>query len=473
MSAEDPLARLGRNDVTDLAGLGELVRAADPEGALSPLELRELQIGPGLLAGLPALLERLGASGRVVVAGDATPIAAGGRDVKEAVTEILGAERVCLGDDLHADEASLEAARGALAGAGCVVAVGSGTLSDVCKAVVAPSATLVLVQTAGSVNGFSDAVSVLLRAGVKRTVPTRWADALVVDLDVLAAAPPAMNAAGFGDALATWTAAGDWRLAGLTGLDPAWHPAPSAMVRPQARELLEAAAGVPGRDPGALDRLARVLTLGGLAVGLTGGRTAVLSGAEHLVSHLLDMDAGARGARVALHGAQVGLATVLLAVVWELALEELEPAREEVRLPSPEAVRAEIDLAFAHLDPEGRMREECWRDCERKLERAHARREAIARVVRDWDEHREELRALTLPPERLVAAMRRCGAPLTFERLDPPVAPETGRWALRHCHLMRDRFTVVDLLAALGRWDDAVVDAILARAAHLLGAPAG
>jgi hypothetical protein len=38
---------------------------------------------------------------------------------------------------------------------------------------------------------------------------------------------------------------------------------------------------------------------------------------------------------------------------------------------------------------------------------------------------------------------------------------------------MRDRFTVVDLLAALGRWDDALVDRVLARAAHLVAAAPG
>ena len=39
-----------------------------------------------------------------------------------------------------------------------------------------------VVQTAASVNAFSDDMAVLLKAGAKRTVPSRWPDALLVDL---------------------------------------------------------------------------------------------------------------------------------------------------------------------------------------------------------------------------------------------------------------------------------------------------
>ena len=38
----------------------------------------------------------------------------------------------------------------------------------------------------------------------------------------------------------------------------------------------------------------------------------------------------------------------------------------------------------------------------------------------------------------------------------------TARWAVGHCHLMRNRFTVVDLLDLLGRWTDDDRAAVLA-----------
>ena len=472
MAATDrPLDRLGVADVADLDGLGALVRAADPDGRLDAIGLRELRIGSGVLDSLPRAVEALVPEGaRVLVAGDATPIEAGGRDVKAGALELLAArfdaERVDLGADLHADEATIAAATEALADADVVVGVGSGTLADICKAATAardPRPALVQVQTAGSVNGFSDHVSVLLKSGVKRTTPTRWADALLVDLDVLAEAPAQMTAAGFGDSIATWTAAPDWRLAGLLGMDDGWHPVPFALAGPPARELLGAAAGLAVADRGALDVLARSLTASGLAIGLTGG-TAAASGGEHLVSHLLDMHAGARHEPTALHGAQVGLATVLMAIVWEelLGRDELP-----VGVPAATDVRQAIDAAFAGIDPDGSMRAECWRDCERKLQRWEAAQDQVAAVARDWPRQRASLAELTLPAEEIAAAMGRAGAPMRFGELAPPVEAEVGRWALANCWLMRNRLTAVDLLAFAGEWDDATLDRVLGRAREL------
>ena len=84
----------------------------------------------------------------------------------------------------------------------------------------------------------------LLKSGTKRTVPSRWPDALIVDLTTLAGAPPAMNLAGFGDIISMWTAPADWYLAFATGMDDSYHPAPVGMLYKQGRELLDEATGL-------------------------------------------------------------------------------------------------------------------------------------------------------------------------------------------------------------------------------------
>jgi glycerol-1-phosphate dehydrogenase [NAD(P)+] len=71
---------------------------------------------------------------------------------------------------------------------------------------------------------------------------------------------------------------------------------------------------------------------------------------------------------------------------------------------------------------------------------------------------------MVLPPERLGGALREAGAPARFGELDPPVAPEVVRWALGSCHLMRNRFTLADLLFFAGWWDDTFVERVLERA---------
>jgi glycerol-1-phosphate dehydrogenase [NAD(P)+] len=123
-----------------------------------------------------------------------------------------------------------------------------------------------------------------VRNGAKRTVPSTWPSALIVDHDVLRGAPDRLTRTGVGDATAAWTSPADWYLACALGLDRAFD---GGVLQP----VLDAAEGLLTADPDtpeALTALVDTLTLGGLAIGAT-GTTAGLSGCEHLVSHLLDL----------------------------------------------------------------------------------------------------------------------------------------------------------------------------------------
>jgi glycerol-1-phosphate dehydrogenase [NAD(P)+] len=376
---------------------------------------------------------------------------------------VIGEDRA----SLHADEAALAETEAAVAGADCVVVIGSGTITDVGKEATARvgAPPLVVVQTAASVNAFSDDMAVLLKAGTKRTVPSRWPDALLIDLSVLAGAPPDMNLAGFGDLISLWTAPADWYLASATGMDDSYHPAPVALVREQGRELLGNAAGLRESDPEALNRLARVLTLSGFTLGIA-GKTAPLSGTEHLVSHLIDMAAEQHGLPFAFHGAQVAVAALPVAAAWDTFLEEFDPSGVNLDHLFPDGATVEpvVRQAFASIDPSGRVGEECWSDYKKKLALWQRSRPRVEGFLEDWARQRAKLREMVLPPEALGGALREASAPTRFGELDPPVAPEIVRWALANCHLMRNRFTLADLLFYAGWWDDAFVERLLDRA---------
>jgi glycerol-1-phosphate dehydrogenase [NAD(P)+] len=470
--------RLEGADPTDLGGLREALELADPEGRLAPIGMERIEISPDALSLLPEVVAEFARGDReapsVVLAMDATPMRRNDGDPKAEAEHLLAGRfevrRAVLGegrDQLHADEEALAEAKSAVRGADCVVAVGSGTVTDVCKEATARTGAppLVVVQTAASVNAFSDDVSVLLRSGTKRTVPSRWPDALLVDLATLADAPPAMNLAGFGDIISMWTAPADWYLASAVGMDASYHPAPVEMLYRQGRELLDDAAALRRRDPRALDRLARVLTLSGITLGIA-GKTAPLSGTEHLVSHLIDMSAEQSGRPSALHGAQVAVASIPVAAAWEVFLAEFDPSAVDLDRLFPEepALEPVVRGAFAGIDPSGRVGEECWSDYAKKLDLWRRSRERVERFFEEWPEHRARMREMVLPPERLGGALRDAGAPVRFGELDPPVAPEVARWALANCHRMRNRFTLADLLFFADLWDDAFVERILERA---------
>jgi glycerol-1-phosphate dehydrogenase [NAD(P)+] len=139
----------------------------------------------------------------------------------------------------------------------------------------------------------------------------------------------------------------------------------------------------------------------------------------------------------------------------------MEPER---LFPDAATLEPVVRRAFADIDPTGKIGEECWNDYRRKLERWTGLRPRVERFFEEWPRHRSELGQMLAPPEALGGALEEAGAPARFGELDPPVVPETARWALRNCHLMRDRFTVADLLFFVGTWDDSFVERVLERA---------
>jgi len=461
-------------DGPDWADL-DAVRRELAGGGLRPLGLGRVVAGDGALDQLPGLVAELGGPGDVVVLAAATPMTAGGRDLRAAAEAALGGARwAVLGPDdgaVHADAATLAAAAAAAEGAGCVVTIGSGTITDIGKAInlERPGSRLISVQTATSVNGYADPFSVLLRKGVKRTTATRWPDALLVDTDVLAGAPPELNRAGAGDMMAMFTALADWYLASAVrgqraGSDPPYHPALARLVRARGPRLLSLAAGLGGGHPdgASLAGLAGLLTLSGIAMGVAGA-TAPASGMEHAVSHLLEMAATARGQRGNFHGTQVGVAAVVAAKTWARVLQRIDDGALDrpAALPDPDAVRCRIERAFADVDPSGAMAGECFADYARKLTRLAAGGDPLAVLRASWARHRAVLDDLLADPGTLTGALASAGLPARFAGLPEPVDEVTARWAVANCPLQRQRFGVADLAMLIGAWEDDDIDAVL------------
>jgi glycerol-1-phosphate dehydrogenase [NAD(P)+] len=208
-----------------------------------------------------------------------------------------------------------------------------------------------------------------------------------------------------------------------------------------------------------------VLAIRGIGTGIA-GTTACLSGVEHLVIHMLDMHAAARGLETGLHGAQVGVASLIAAAAWEHLRARLtaeSPARRPIDRASAKA--AVLD-AFAHLDPSGALGSECWADCARKLDAIDD-----AATSGRLDAVLAELPALLAAGEPalmsvddLAAALRVAGSAAAPGELQAWLTDDIWTWAVANCHRMRNRVTVIDLLDALGWWQADDIDTVLHRA---------
>jgi glycerol-1-phosphate dehydrogenase [NAD(P)+] len=460
----------------DLAALREGLAAAPDADRLRPLGLGRIVAGPDALLSLREVVDELldGDLGPVAMLADATPMLRDRADLKATVRAMLESDRevrpVVVGPEdgrAHADEATVEAARAAAKGASAIVTVASGTVADIGKTIAGDLGGLphLIVQTAASVNGFADDQSVLLRNGVKRTVPSRWPDVLVLDGAILAEAPAPMNLAGLGDLVSMFTATPDWYLAREVGMDASFSATAVELGRAHGEELLELGPALARNEPAAVVRLAEILAVSGISMGVA-GRTAPSSGMEHTVSHMLEMAAERRGWGTALHGAKVGVATVIAALAWRHVRRRIA-AGAELRFPAEGEMEERVRAAFDQLDPSGAMGRECWSDYRAKLRRWRENLELAERVVSEWHRHERRLDQLLVDPARLVEAMRTAGAPVRFAELDPAVDAETARWAIANCHLMRDRFTIADLACFTGTWEEADVEEVLAEAAAL------
>lgn len=469
----------------------ELLDRVDPDGELAPCGLRRLVLGRGALMAVAATLAELlpvanGAAvrkGRPMVAllVDRTPISRAGQSVKDLVEaqlrEHYDVVRTVLDDghtELHVVDEVLDVAAQAVQGVAAVVAIGGGTISDIGKVAVDRAAraghrpVLVSVQTAASVDGYTDDVSVVLREGVKRTVPSTWPDAVVADAETVAGAPPAMNRAGFGEMTSMLVAPADWRLAFLMGADASYKASAVRLLQIVGEDLLSWSPGVRAAHPDAVAALTRALALRGVVTGVA-GTTAVLSGVEHLVSHMLDQHHIGHDEPMGLHGAQVGVAGVVAASAWEMLFDRLAGAGAPVALDEGafdlDAARTRVLAAFRDLDPSGNVGGECWRDYAAKLGTLSLQRPRIEELFAGWDGHQRELAALVRPSASIAAALHAAGAAVTFDELDPVVPPDLARWAVANCVLMRNRVSVLDLLTLLGWWGAADVDEVLERAA--------
>ena len=435
--------------------------------------LGTVAIGPDVLDSVRDIIAALPAHHTIAVLTDEDDYTTGsGMFLKPAVTALLQTlgtvTPVVLPGHVHADEPTVAAATAGCAGADVIVTIGSGTLCDIGK-VAAGTRPHIVVQSAASVNGFADDQSVLLINGVKRTAHSAWPSALVVDSTVLEGAPALLNRSGLGDMISMFTAPADWYLSSLVDMDRGYNAEAATMTRRHGTELLDLADGIGTSDPEALATLARFVTLSGISMGVA-GQTSPSSGMEHVISHLLDMANTARGTDTAHHGAQVGVATVVVAILWRTMNERIRTGNlGTLRLPDPADAERTVKEAFDWMDETGATSNECWSDYSKKLE--HLRAVDAGTKIRDaaesWTAHAHTLTGLLGEPEAIVAALRAAGAPTRFSELENPSKEDDVIWALTNCHLMRNRFNIADLAYLTGAWTKTDVQAALTEAERI------
>jgi glycerol-1-phosphate dehydrogenase [NAD(P)+] len=425
---------------------------------------RRVFVAPSALADLPDAIRAAGTQPPLLVA-DRNTMEAAGRDAL-TVLERAGfsvaapvvldaAPRMKPHASTARDLAGLIRERAVLP-----VAVGSGVINDLTKyAAELAGMPYVCVATAASMDGYAASGAALLDEGFKRTLDCAPPISIVADLNVIARAPSRMAGWGYGDLAGKIVAGADWKLADTLGEEPI-NPEPFALVQSNVRGWLSQPTEIGRSHPAALGNLVNGLLVSGFAM-QAHGNSRPASGAEHLISHVWEMERLTYQGEPAAHGACVGIGTVAILALydWFLSQDISEDVIAQARrgaASSPEQVEAEITVAF----PNQQIADSARTEMRVKLMQGSARRsERLATLATNWPALREELRRFCAPPDEVESWLQAAGAPAHPSDLGVPMAKLAAEY--RRARLIRRRFTILDLLDDLG-WLDRGVAALMA-----------
>ena len=208
-----------------------------------------------------------------------------------------------------------------------IIAIGSGVINDISKIVANITGhPFIVVGTAPSMDGYSSNSSSMERDGLKVSLPSKNANVVIGDIDILKNAPQRMLISGLGDMLAKYVSICEWRLSHvITG--EYYCEEIATLIRTSAKKCTDNALGLLNRDEEAIAAVFEGLILIGVAMNYA-EVTRPASGVEHYFSHIWDMRALEFGTPSDFHGIQCGIGTLYSVRLYE-QLKKITPDREK------------------------------------------------------------------------------------------------------------------------------------------------
>ena len=339
-----------------------------------------------------------------------------------------------------------------------LVSVGSGVINDLCKlSSYHHGQSYLTLPTAASVDGYSSFGASITYRNAKQTFTCPAPVAIIADIDVIAAAPKHMTAAGYADLAAKVPAGAEWIIADFVDSEPiqpdAWH-----ILQDYLDDFLADPAAVAAGDPQAVADLFEGLTLSGFAMqAARSSRPA--SCCDHLFSHLWDMKGHRYQGKLQSHGYQVAIGTLTMCAVFDelfkLDLTQIDVEACVEAWPSLEQEQARAREVFAgSVAPElgFEMISQKYGDKEKV-------RAEVGRLKAEWPALKEKLQAQVYSFAKMQELFRIAGAPYEPEHIGVTYAQLKEMFPM--VQLMRARYNVLDL-AKRGGFYEALVEPLFA-----------
>ena len=293
------------------------------------LTIKDIVVKKDAILDIPMLLEKYGGKHPFILA-DKNTYNAAGKKVVERLQKlnIPYSEYVFDCDFLEPDEKAVGSAIMHFdSSCDTVIGVGSGVINDVSKILAkVTNNPYFIVATAPSMDGYASATSSMSMDGLKVSLPSKCADVIIGDIEVLKNEPLIMLTAGLGDMLAKYISVCEWRVANEI-LGEYYCEQVAKLVRKALKKCVDNAKGLLVRDEEAVKAVFDGLIIGGIAMAYAGvSRPA--SGVEHYISHVVDMRGLEFNTKVNLHGIQCAVGTFMASKLYE-EVKSIVPNKEK------------------------------------------------------------------------------------------------------------------------------------------------
>ena len=343
---------------------------------------------------------------------------------------------------LHADSAIADRLAAEMPENAVPVAVGSGTINDLVKrASGIRGRAYCCVPTACSVDGYTSRGASLSCNNFKQTMPCPAPLAVVADTEVLKSAPSPMLAAGYADLAAKLPAGGDWIIADQLGIE-AIAPEIWALVQGELRDRLA--------DHTRLDKIFQGLAATGFAMQLY-RESRPASGADHLFSHIWEMENLHFNGEVVSHGFKVSIGTLMSTALMEFVIDTgVDTARARA---VPGVSREEREREVQALLVRGCYGEGAHRVAMEKFLSGRELTERREAIFSAWETLRSRLRKQLIPFAELRRMLADAGCPVRPAEIGLDKAQFLHGY--RAAQLIRKRYTILDLLYEAGLFETA------------------
>ncbi len=333
-----------------------------------------------------------------------------------------------------------------------LVAAGSGVICDLTKWIATHAhKPFILCGTAPSMNGYTSITAVISEHDIKLTKYVDIPYAVVLDTNIISQAPAAMIRAGVGDLAARTVCNADWKLSHYLQ-DTYFCPLPYQMTASSEELYMSSAAGIHQAEPGAIANLTEAIAVSGLSMSILDGETSPSSGGEHIISHYWDLMNHIEGSPRNLHGAQVGVGTVIMLAGYDY-LRELDPSRLDADKLVRERLSLEQILATntARFGAAAAPLNETSRNKYLPADRFSG---YIHKAIETWGQMWQEITPYTARLSEIREKLLAAGVPLSLASVQR--TPQQAVDALMFGGRYRSRFTFLDLAWDLGLFPGAV-----------------